>query len=393
MGRALRTLLNIVGLFSDGALFPVRGVAERGPGGRDANRILFRVWLAAVVCACRRSANDSSPVVRISAAQLLHRHVPMLIPSRRAAKRLVRPLWLPAAYFAVLTLGVEASYRHLGSSASVVSLATAGLLSTALAIFLGFRVSEAYDRWWEARKLWGAMVNVSRSLGRKITTMIVPERLEAVADEEQAKKAQTEILHRHIAYVNAVRIDLRHGPSVAAAPDAWEEIRPFLSNAEFRSYDSFGNVSTQLLRRQAESLRELFGANAQEELAYLELQRTLDDLYDVQGACERIKNTFFPYGITLSTKVLVWGFASILPFAVLDADIQLDAVEVAFCVAMSLAFVLIEQLGESLKKPFENRPNDTPMTALGRVIEIDLRQMLGETDVPPPLKPVDGVLM
>lgn len=317
----------------------------------------------------------------------------MLVPSRQAVVRIARPLWLPAAYFASITVGVEAFYRYWGSSASVFSLATAGLLSTALAIFLGFRVSEAYDRWWEARKLWGAMVNVSRSFGRKITTMVVPERLEAVTDDEQAQSAQKELLYRHIAYVNAVRINLRHGPSVAAAPDAWEEIRPFLSNEEFRSYESYGNVSTQLLRRQAESLRKLFGANAQEELGYLELQRTLDELYDVQGACERINNTVFPYGITLSTRALVWGFASILPFAVLDADIKLDIVEVAFCVAMSLSFVLIEQLGLRLKQPFENQPNDTPMTALGRVIEIDLRQMLGETDVPPPLKPVDGVLM
>lgn len=317
----------------------------------------------------------------------------MLVQSRQAAVRLTRTLWLPAIYFGLITVGVEAFYRTWGASASVFSLATAGLVTTSLAIFLGFRVSEAYDRWWEARKLWGAMVNVSRSFGRKISTMVVPDRLEAVVDEEQALRAQTEILHRHVAYVNAVRINLRHGPSISRAPDAWEEIRPFLSNDEFRTYEKYGNVATQLLRRQSEALRRLFGATAPEELGYLELQRTLDQLYDVQGACERIKNTTFPYGITLATRVLVWGFASILPFAVLDANMNLDVVEVLFCIAMSLSFVVIEELGETLKTPFEGRPNDTPMTALSRTIEIDLRQMLGETDVPPPIEPVDGVLM
>lgn len=317
----------------------------------------------------------------------------MLVPSKDAAIRLARPLGIPAVFFAAVTVGVEAFYRTFGSSASVFSLATAGLVSTALAIFLGFRVSEAYDRWWEARKLWGAMVNVSRSFGRKISTMVVPERLAAIDDEAQARSEQTEILHRHIAYVNAVRINLRYGPSMAAAPDAWEQIRPFLSNDEFRSYEKYANVATQILRRQSEALRRVFGASAQEELGYLELQRTLDQLYDVQGACERINNTVFPLGITLSTKILVWGFASALPFAVLDADIRLDAVEVAFCVAMSLSFVVIEQLGESLKRPFERLPNDTPMTALSRTIEIDLRQMLGEEDVPPPIRPERGVLM
>lgn len=302
-------------------------------------------------------------------------------------------MWIPALYFGLITLGVEAFYRSWDASASVFSLATAGLVSTSLAIFLGFRVSEAYDRWWEARKLWGAMVNVSRSFGRKISTMVVPERLEAIVDDEQAQRERTEILHRHVAYVNSVRINLRHGPSISHAPDAWEEIRPFLSNDEFRTYEKYGNVATQILRRQSEALRRIFGATTQEELGYLELQRTLDQLYDVQGACERINNTVFPYGITMATRALVWGFASILPFAVLDADMKLDVVEVLFCISMSMSFVVIEELGEALKTPFEGRSNDTPMTALSRTIEIDLRQMLGETDVPPPLKPVDGVLM
>ena len=317
----------------------------------------------------------------------------MLVPSTRAAIRIVRPIGPPALFFTAVTLGVERLYETHHASASVFSLVTAGLLSTALAIFLGFRVNEAYERWWEARKLWGALVNVSRSLGRKVSTMVVPERLAALESEEQGAAARAEILHRHIAYVNALRIGLRNGASVKAAPDAWQELRPLLSSEEFLGYQDDANVATQLLRRQSETLRGLFGATPQEELGYLELQRTLDDLYDVQGACERIKNTVFPYGITLATQIFVWSFATMLPFAVLDANQKLDAVEVFFCVGMSLSFVVVEHLGRNLKDPFENRPNDTPMTALSRVIEIDLRQMLGETDVPPPLAPVGGVLM
>lgn len=317
----------------------------------------------------------------------------MLVQSRKAAVRLIRPLWLPSLYFASVTVGVEAFYQAWSTSASVFSLATAGLVSTSLAIFLGFRVSESYDRWWEARKLWGSLVNVSRSFGRKICTMVVPDRVDAIADEEDARRARRELLHRHIAYVNALRINLRNGPSIASAPEEWEQLRPFLSNEELREYGRYKNVTTQLLRRQSETLRGIFGATTQEELGYLELQRTLDQFYDVQGACERIKNTVFPYGVTLATKILVWSFATILPFAVLDANMHLDYVEILFCVAMSLSFVVIEQLGEVLKTPFEGRSNDTPMTALCRTIEIDLRQMLGETDVPPPAQPEDGVLM
>lgn len=317
----------------------------------------------------------------------------MYVASPRSIVRLARPLWPAAVYFALVTIGVEAFYRNTGTVVSVITLATAGLVTTAVAIFLGFRVSEAYDRWWEARKLWGAMVNVSRSFGRKVSSMIVPERVGGLDSEEEAATARRDLICRHIAYVNAVRINLRHGPSFAAAPDEWEEIRPFLSDAEVRSYEGCANVATQILVRQAQALRALFGSSPAEELAYLEMQRTLDELYDVQGACERIKNTVFPYGVTIATRGLVWVFASTLPFAVLDANVRLDLLEIVFCVGVSLSFVTIEGLGDDLKKPFENQPNDTPMTALGRTIEIDLRQMLGETDLPPPQTPVDGVLM
>lgn len=317
----------------------------------------------------------------------------MYVASRSSVARLVRPMWLPAVYFAGLTIAVETLYRNTGASTSVLTLATAGLLSTSLGIFLAFRVSEAYDRWWEARKLWGAMVNVSRSFARKVCSMVVVERVAALESEEEAESVRRELVYRHLAYINAVRINLREGPSMANASDAWDEIRPFLPDEEFRGYQDNANVSTQLLARQAAVLRRVFGSTPQEELSYLEFQRTLDELYDVQGACERIKNTVFPHGIAIATKGLVWIFASLLPFAVLDADVRLDRVEVIFCVAMSLSFVLIEQLGSELKKPFENRPNDTPMSALCRTIEIDLRQMLGETETPPALTPVDGVLM
>jgi putative membrane protein len=316
----------------------------------------------------------------------------MTVSSPQTTRRLVRSLIAPAAYFTLVTLGVEWAFREFGWSRSVFTLATAGLMMTALSIFLAFRVSEAYERWWEARKLWGTLVNVSRSFGRKVDALVVTERVAGLADEAAAAAARRDLLLRHVAYVNALRLELRHGPSFAAAPEAWQGLRAFLPDTELATYAGAANVATQMLRRQSDVCRRLFGDTTPEQLAHLELQRTLDQLYDVQGACERIKNTVFPHAVTLATRAFVWGFATLLPFAALDAEGHHDAVEILLVVTMSLAFVLVERLGDDLKTPFEGRPDDTPMTALCRTIEIDLRQMLDETDVPAAVRAEDGVL-
>jgi putative membrane protein len=317
----------------------------------------------------------------------------MIVSSPQSVRRLARSLVRPAVYFTVITLGVEWAYRELELSRSAFTLATAGVMITALSIFLGFRLNQSYDRWWEARKQWGALVNLSRAFARKVSALVVADGVAALPDEATAAVARRDLVYRHLAWANGLRIALRHGPSVAAAPGAWDDVRPFLADAEWRRYADKANVATHLLHAQSDACRRLFGAGTAAQLAHLELQHTLDALVDVQGACERIKNTVFPWAVTATTVALVWGVATLLPFAALDAESDHDLVEIVLVVAISVAFVLVERLGEELKEPFAGRPNDTPMTALCRTIEIDLRQMLGETEVPPPVRAGDGVLM
>jgi putative membrane protein len=156
---------------------------------------------------------------------------------------------------------------------------------------------------------------------------------------------------------------------------------------------SYVNKPTRLTFLQARQLEGLFDADVAQSVLLTRLDATMNRLLDIQGGCERIKNTAFPDEVRFISRAMVWLSAVAIPVAFLSADSEIRVLEILAVVIICLSFMVVEQLGASLKNPFENLDNDTPMTALCRTIEIDLRQELGETDLPSPMEPVDGVLM
>ena len=268
----------------------------------------------------------------------------------------------------------------------VFSATAIGLIATVVGIFIVFRFNEAYQRWWEARTLWGGLVNDSRSFARQIITLLTPERVPNIGSQQEAEKLHTELVYRHLAYCNALRLSLRQ-------QDSWDELSPFLSDEELSELKIYVNKPTRLDRSQGERLAQVVGTDTAQQVLLTQLDSTLNRLYDLQGGCERIKNTAFPDEVRFISRGLVWLSAVAVPIAFLSADRHIRVVEVVAVVVISLSFMVVEQLGASLKNPFENEDNDTPMTALCRTIEIDLRQQLGEAKIPPPIEPVGGILM
>jgi len=268
----------------------------------------------------------------------------------------------------------------------VFSATAIGLIATVVGIFIVFRFNEAYQRWWEARTLWGALVNDSRSFAREIITLLTSDRVPSIASDEDAAKLHAELVYRHLAYCNALRLSLRQ-------QDTWDELAPFLSDEELNELKNYANKPTRLDYSQGKRLAQVVGTDTAQQVLLMQLDSTLNRLYDIQGGCERIKNTAFPDEVRFISRGLVWLSAIAVPIAFLSADREIRFIEVFAVVVISLSFMVVEQLGASLKNPFENEDNDTPMTALCRTIEIDLRQQLGETKVPPPIEPVGGVLM
>jgi len=280
--------------------------------------------------------------------------------------------------------GIHEMWPHLKTS--VFSAGAVGVLATVVGVFVAFRFNEAYGRWWEARILWGGMVNVSRTFARQVTTLITVDRVPNLGSPQAARAAQRDLVYRHLAYINALRLSLRRQTVLP-------EVEVFLDPQEAIRVRSANNVPTQLVQLQGEHLTSLFGTKTSQHVLLRHLDESLTQIVDLQGGMERIKNTAFPDRVIAITKLLVWTVAILVAVAFIEPEqgiLWLEFVAVLFIV---LSFMLVKQRGEELNDPFENKPNDTPMTALCRTIEIDLRQQLRETDVPAPLEPVNGVLM
>jgi ion channel-forming bestrophin family protein len=259
------------------------------------------------------------------------------------------------------------------------------MLATALAIFLAFRNNSAYDRWWEARKIWGGIVNSSRTFGRQVMS------LTSMSQEppENISAFQKELIYRQIAWINVLRLQLRK-------LTVRDELKLLLDPTEFDWMMQRQNHATQLVQKQALRIAVGRKENLIVEARYLEiLDRTLTSLYDLQGKAERIKNTPLPRQYDYFPRVFLFLFVTLLPSGMITELEKIDSswMVIPLATVVSYVFYILMRVGEFNEDPFEGRFSDTPMTALCRTIEIDLREQLGETDLPPKLEPVDGILM
>jgi len=260
-------------------------------------------------------------------------------------------------------------------------LPSIAVFGTVMSLFLAFKTNEAYNRWWEARTLWGSMVNYSRSFARQVLTLITPEINTSLKNQKEITALQRELIYRHLGYINALRLSLRD-------QDNWEELKPFLDENERRELIEYANVPAQLVLKQAQRLNNVFHDNSN-DFRYMQIDSTLNEFYNIQGGCERISNTVFPRIYSFLTTLFTWLFAFSLIFSLYD-DLNWEILVMRMVVAY--VFLTLEKISRSLKDPFKNGISDTPMTALCRTIEIDLREMLGEKNIPEPIKPVKGVL-
>ncbi|MGZ8191635.1 MAG: bestrophin family protein [Methylococcaceae bacterium] len=315
----------------------------------------------------------------------------MIIRGGTTVFRALRDDWPTLTFFIFLTVSVEFIYEYFPLKHTSLPSLPLGVLITAMSIFLAFQINQSYSRWWEARVLWGALINASRSWGRQITTLLTDKRISMIADDKAAAELHQELVYRHLAYVNALRIGLRSGGKLSETD--WQSLSQFLADTEVVELKGAKNVATQLMQNQGRVLCGLIGKDWGEQQVLLQLDDTLNQLYTIQGGCERIKRTAFPDRFSFHTRVFVWLLAILIPFSLIQSDKGFDVVAMVTETMLAFIFVTIERLGAELRDPFENRINDTPMSALCRTIEIDLRQQLGETSLPPPLEPLNGVLM
>lgn len=250
-----------------------------------------------------------------------------------------------------------------------------GTLGSALAIFLAFRANAAYGRWWEARQLWGQLVNTSRALARQALTA-----LDVEADDPQQRALRDAIVIHQVAFVHALRCHLRR-------QNPFPELAGVLGRADTEALRRYGNVPNALTLRVAEQLQQARALGMLDSLRWSALDASLTTLANIQGACERIKNTPLPRQFSLLPRVLVDAYCWLVPLALVSGLGLFTPVASAL---ISFTLIAIDTASEAIEEPFENTVNDTPMTALSRSIELTLREMLDQRMALPEVRAIDG---
>ncbi len=254
------------------------------------------------------------------------------------------------------------------------------LMGLALSIFLGFRNNASYDRYWEARKLWGALINTTRSFARQVMTMIdVPDGTPTDdATRRDMQAARDAMIRRTIVYVDSLRDHLRRDPILTEPGDT-------LTPAELEQIRTRKNIPIGLLHDLGERVQSAWKAGWIHDYQLPVLQERLTELTSIQGGCERIKNTPIPFAYTVYIHRIVALYCLALPWGIADS---VGALTPLVVMMISHAFLGLDDLGDELEDPFGHDANDLPLSALARTIEIDLLQHLGETDLPEPVRPV-----
>ena len=292
------------------------------------------------------------------------------------------------------------------------------LIGTAVAFMVGFQNNAAYDRIWEARKIWGGIVNTSRTWGMKVQEMINNQYASSPVELEDLKKEKKKLIYRHIAWMTALRYamrqrkpwetshlsrsnrkwaDLLHIPEKISSLE--DNLMLYLSAEEEEYVLSKSNKQTAILYLQSKHIGQLKEKGIIWEFSFLELENVLGELFIHQGKSERIKNFPYPRQYASLAYYLVKLFVVLLPFGIVSefADIAKYIsinhpsvgsyfiwLSVPFCACVSWAFHIMERMARIGENPFEGGPNDVPISTISRGIEIDLREMLDENknDIP-----------
>ena len=290
------------------------------------------------------------------------------------------------------------------------------LLGIAVAFYIGFKNNSAYDRSWEARKIWGGIVNSSRSWGAMVNGYVTNEFASEKVSEEELAKTRKRLIYRHIAWLYRLKRQLRvlkqwehdrnlnkryrkYIEELFPTEDPETELKNFLEDEEVQEILSKKNGCTQLIHKQTEDLRELKAKGLIDDFRHMEMQTMLTEFYTLQGKCERIKNYPLPRQYASISIYFVYIFIALMPMGLLSAFSDADLPQymiwavIPFTALIGWVFWMMESVGDYAENPFEGLAFDTPMTSLTRTIEIDLREMLGETELPPAIGPKDGFVI
>lgn len=306
-------------------------------------------------------------------------------------------------------------YKVLGWTWLALPWLPIALLGTAVAFVVGFKNNASYDRMWEARRIWGSIVNGSRSWGIMVKDYVTNTHAKQVIADDELKAIHLELYNRHFAWLTALRFQLREAKAWEAIykvhnleyKNRWfkveehehklaDAIKPYLKEEEYLIVMQKTNKAAQVIALQSSHLKHLKESGFIEDFRHMELEKMLVDFYAQQGASERIKN--FPYPRQYATLNLwfVKIFVLLIPFGMLQEFGKLGHnmiwLTIPFAALSGWIFTTLEKIGESSENPFEGSANDVPITQMSRNIEIDMLEMLQVPHQLEPIKPSNFIL-
>jgi ion channel-forming bestrophin family protein len=287
-------------------------------------------------------------------------------------------IWREVIFCTAVAAAVTSSRGTIFEWKVTLTAVPFSIIGLALAIFLGFRNNAAYDRYWEARKLWGELVHRSRSLARQLLGLTVP----GSPDAPHSPDRRATMIRRAIAFAHALRHQLR-------GSDPADDVRPWLS-ADEASLVARSRLGTDaMLRHMGADLGALVRAGELDARLAAEVDATLSAMAAVAAGCERIQGTPIPFPYTLLLHRTASLYCFLLPFGLVDTI----GVMTPFVVAIvAYTFFGLDAVGGEIEEPFGLVVHHLPLNAICRTIEVNLREALGEQDLPPPVMPEDGQL-
>jgi putative membrane protein len=246
-------------------------------------------------------------------------------------------------------------------------VAIPSFLGTAISVILSFKLNQSYDRWWEARKIWGSIVNDSRTFVLQLQSFLVK------GQETEIRK----ISFRHIGWCFSLSQSLRGQNPVG-------QLEGYLSESDRNTINGHHNKPLAILQLNAKHLTDLRHEGKIDIRTFVQINHTMVNFANAMGMAERIKSTVFPATSRIFLHFFIYVFVVTLSISLADSQ---GYFEIPLLLVISCSFFLLEKTSIFLQDPFNNKPTDTAMTAISTTIEINIKQLIGETELPQPTQP------
>lgn len=294
----------------------------------------------------------------------------MLLNTKIPFTYIIKKIKIELIYVVVIAIIVKFLASQFRDYIPEMPLSIPAFIGTAISVILSFKLNQSYDRWWEARKVWGAIVNDSRTLVLYLQSFLSDD------NKDDIRK----ITYRQIAWCYSLGQNLR-------GLNPLENTENLIDENERKQISNHQNKPLGILQLNTLHLAELKNKNQLSEFNHVQLSNILSRFSDSMGMAERIKNTVFPMTYRMLLHFMIYIFVITLSLALGEIN---SVFELPLLIVVSSTFLLLEKTATHMQDPFENRPSDIPVTSIATTIDINLKQLINEQEqVPSPYKPKD----